>query len=149
MLDIVYYLAQFPDRFHHPREDIAFGKLAERDPSTQIRVRDLLSEHKVIASAGKRLVEQLDGILADAMLERESVTVNAATYIAYYRQHMAGEETDLFPRLEEVLGGEDWKAVDDAITPELDPLFGGEVGQRYQQLHRQIMLAAEANDANA
>jgi len=149
MLDIVYYLTQFPDRFHHPREDIAFGRLAVRDPSIQIRVRELVGEHKVIAAAGKRLVEQLDAILAGAILEREAVEVNAATYVAYYRQHMAGEETDLFPRLEEVLGGEDWKAVDDAITPELDPLFGGEVGQRYQQLHRQIMLAAEANDANA
>ena len=98
MLDIVYYLTQFPDRFHHPREDIAFGRLAERDPSAQIRVRELLGEHKVIASAGKRLVDQLDGILAGAMLERESVEVDAATYIAYYRQHMVGDETDLFPR---------------------------------------------------
>lgn len=148
MLDIVYYLTQFPDRFHHPREDIAFGKLAERDPSTRIRVRELLGEHKVIASAGKKLVEQLDAILAGAMLERESVTVNAATYVAYYRQHMVGEETDLFPRLEGVLGNEDWKAVDDAITPEADPLFGGKVGQRYQQLHRQILLASEGSDTN-
>jgi hemerythrin-like domain-containing protein len=148
MLDIVYYLTQFPDRFHHPREDIAFGKLAEWDPSMQIRVRELLGEHKVIASAGKRLVEQLDAILAGAMLEREAVEVNAATYIAYYRQHMVGEETDLFPRLEGVLGNEDWKAVGDAITPEADPLFGGKVGQRYQRLHRQIMLASEASDTN-
>ena len=148
MLDIVYYLTQFPDRFHHPREDIAFAKLAERDPSTRIRIRELLGEHKVIASAGKKLVEQLDGILAGAMLQRESVEVNAATYIAYYRQHMVGEETDLFPRLEGILGDEDWKAVGDAITPEADPLFGGQVEERYQQLHRQIMLASEASDTS-
>ena len=149
MLDILYYLTQFPDRFHHPREDIAFGKLAERDPSTQIRVRELAGEHRVIASAGKTLVEQLDAIMAGAILERESVTVNAATYVAYYRQHMAGEEADLFPRVAGVLSVEDWKAVDDAITAEADPLFGGDVGQRFQQLHRQIMLAVEANDPNA
>lgn len=148
MLDIVYYLTQFPDRFHHPREDIAFGKLAERDPSMQIRVRELLGEHKVIASAGKSLVEQLDGILAGAMLTREAVEVNAATYIAYYRQHMVGEEADLFPRLEGVLGNEDWKAVGDAITPEADPLFGDKVGKRYQQLHWQILLASEGSDTN-
>ena len=61
----------------------------------------------MIASAGKKLVEQLDVILTCAMLERESVTVNAAIYIAYYRQHMVGGETDLFPRLEQVLNNED------------------------------------------
>ncbi len=148
MLDIVYYLTQYPDRFHHPREDIAFGKLAEGDPSTQSRVRELLAEHRVIASAGRRLVEQLNRILSDAMLERESVEADAATYIVYYRQHMAREERDLFPRLEDVLRNEDWKAVDDAITAEADPLFGSEVGQRYQQLHQQILITAEQTDTN-
>ena len=62
---------------------------------------------------------------------------------------MAGEEADLFPRVEGVLGDEDWKAMGDAIAAEADPLFGGKVEQRFQQLHRQIMLAAEENDANA
>ena len=149
MLDIVYYLTHYPDRFHHPREDVAFGKLVERDPSMQNRVRELLGEHQVIASAGKRLVEQLNGILGDAMLERESVEVDAATYIVYYRQHMAREEAELFPRLEDVLGSEDWKVVDGAISPEADPLFGSKVGQRYQHLHRQILLASKASDTNA
>jgi hemerythrin-like domain-containing protein len=149
MLDIVYYLTHFPDRFHHPKEDIAFGKLAQRDPSIQIRVRELLGEHRVIAAAGKRLVEQLNSILAGAILEREAVEVNAATYVAYYRQHMAREETDLFPRVEGFLSNADWKAVSDAIPLEADPLFGRKVGQRYQQLHQQILLASKAGDANA
>ena len=149
MLDIIYYLTQYPDRFHHPREDIAFGKLVERDASARLRVRELLGEHKVIASSGKRLVEQLNGILVGAILQRESVEVDAATYIVYYRQHMAREEADLFPRLEDVLSSANWKAVDDAITAEADPLFGGEIGQRYQQLHRQILIAAEQTDTNA
>lgn len=149
MLDIVYYLTQFPDRFHHPREDIAFAKLVERDASARLRVRELTGEHKVIASSGKRLVEQLNGILAGAILEREAVEVDAATYIVYYRQHMAREEADLFPRLEDIFGSEDWKAVEDAISPEADPLFGSKVGLRYQHLHRQIMLAAERTDTNA
>jgi hemerythrin-like domain-containing protein len=81
--------------------------------------------------------------LAGAILEREAVEVGAATYIVYYRQHMAREEADLFPRLDDVLSSADWKAVDDAITAEADPLFGSEIGQRYQQLHRQILIAAE------
>lgn len=30
-----------------------------------------------------------------------------------------------------------------------DPLFGSEIGQRYQQLHRQILIAAEQTDTSA
>lgn len=148
MLDIVYYLTHYPDRFHHPREDIAFAKLVERDASVRLRVRELTGEHKVIASSGRRLVEQLNGILAGAILEREAVEVDAATYIVYYRQHMAREEADLFPRVEGFLSNADWKAVSDAIPLEADPLFGRKVGQRYQQLHQQILLASKAGDAN-
>ena len=25
MSDVVHYMTQYPDRFHHPREDVAFG----------------------------------------------------------------------------------------------------------------------------
>ncbi len=149
MLDIVYYLTQYPDRFHHPREDIAFARLVERDPSAEHRVRELLGEHRVIANSGKKLVEQLDAILGDAILARESVEASAATYIVYYRQHMAREEAELFPRAEDVLRDADWIAVADAITAEADPLFGAKVAQRYQQLHRQITLASSRNDVRA
>ncbi len=149
MLDIVYYLTHYPDRFHHPREDIAFARLAERDPSARLRVGELLGEHRVIATSGKKLVEQLNAILGDAILEREAVEASAATYIVYYRQHMAREEAELFPRVEDVLSDADWKAVGEAITAEADPLFGAKVGQRYQQLHRQIMLASKGKDTGA
>jgi hemerythrin-like domain-containing protein len=30
MGNIVYYLRSFADRFHHPREDVAFARLVER-----------------------------------------------------------------------------------------------------------------------
>lgn len=43
----------------------------------------------------------------------------------------------------------DVRPLDQAITPEADPLFGSEVGRRYQQLHRQILLAAGRTGKNA
>jgi len=32
MGDILYYMRNFSDRVHHPREDVAYARLAERDP---------------------------------------------------------------------------------------------------------------------
>lgn len=142
MLDIVYYLTHFADKFHHPREDVAIGKLSERDPSVRSLIRRVLGEHKVIASAGKQLVEQLEAVLNGALLTRESVDVAAATYITYYRHHMAREEQDLFPMVDKVLRPADWESVAAAIPPEDDPLFGKEVKERYRVLHKQIELAS-------
>ena len=38
MLDIVDYLRYYPDRFHHAREDVAFERLAARDPNLRVRI---------------------------------------------------------------------------------------------------------------
>lgn len=141
MLDIVYYLTHFADRFHHPREDVAITKLGERDPSVRALIQRVLGEHKVIAAAGKQLVEQLDAVLNGALLTRESVEVAAATYLTYYRQHMAQEEKELFPLADKWLLPADWKSVAAAIPSEDDPLFGKNVKERYRALHRQIELA--------
>src|SRR5450432_2544212 len=53
--DIVYYLRSFADRIHHPREDVAFARLAEREPGMELVINRLLQEHRVIATAGDEL----------------------------------------------------------------------------------------------
>ena len=142
MLDIVYYLRQYPDRFHHPKEDAAIGRLAARDPAARAVARGLASEHEVISRSGKQLLEQLNGVVSGALVPREEVETPAATYVAYYRQHMAREESDVFPRAERELGKEDWAAVDAAIPETPDPLFGDDVEERYRQLYRHITVEA-------
>ena len=125
-----------------PWEDVALGKLGELDPSVRAMIQRVLGEHQVIASAGKQLVEQIEAVLNGAMLARESVEVAAATYITYYRHHMAREELDLFPVAEKILRPADWKSVAAGIPPEDDPLFGKQVKERYRALHSRIELAS-------
>ena len=148
MLDIVYYLTHFADKFHHPREDVAIGKLSERDSSVRELIQRVLGEHRVIASAGKHLVEQLEAVLNGVLLTRESVEAAAATYVTYYRQHMVREEKDLFPMIDKALRPEDWDSVAAAIPPEEDPLFGKEIKERYRVLHEQIELASGSSRAD-
>ena len=59
MGNIVYYLRNFADRFHHPREDAAFARLVERDPDMRSAINRLLQEHRVIATAGDELFNRL------------------------------------------------------------------------------------------
>jgi hemerythrin-like domain-containing protein len=53
LLNIVYYLRHYPDRFHHPRENVAFARLVERDPAMQLPIARRIQEHRVIATAGE------------------------------------------------------------------------------------------------
>ena len=143
MLDVVNYLRYFPDRFHHPREDVAFTRMAERDPSIKPLVAQLLQEHRVIAAAGTELLKYLEQVVEDVMIERAKVEAAAATYLVYYRRHLALEDGDLIARAEKLLTSEDWDAVAVAVPAGTDPLFGEDSEPRYRQLRRQIALAAK------
>lgn len=139
MRDVVYYLHHFADRFHHPREDVAFARLVERDPSRRLAVNRLLQEHRVIGAAGETLLGLLEDILRDTVIERATVEAAAATYLVYYRHHLVSEESDVLPRAAQILTPQDWVAVATAVPTAADPLFGSDVGARYRELHEQIM----------
>lgn len=142
MLDIVSYLREYSDRVHHPREDVAFARLARKAPELALALERLRQEHRVIANAGEALKELLAEILEDAMVSRADVEMAAATYLVYYDAHITREEDDVIARAGRVLTAEDWAAVKDAVSPTKDPVFGDAPEERYRKLRRQIALEA-------
>jgi hemerythrin-like domain-containing protein len=138
MRDAVHYLQHYASCFHHPREDVAFAKLAERDPDMRLAINRLLQEHRVIDVAGEALLKHLEDILADAVVERATVEAAAATYLVYYRHHLATEEAGILPLASRLLTPDDWLAVMAAVPAGRDPLFGDDIDARYRDLHLQI-----------
>ena len=137
MRSIVYYLRHYPDCFHHPRENVAFARLVKRDPTLQLTIARRIQEHAVIAVAGEDFLHCLDRVIAGLVTERSVLEATAATYLVYYRQHMAAEEQEVIPRAVELLTSADWAAVA-AIPVESDPLFGPDFDARYQELRRYV-----------
>jgi len=142
MIDIVSYLRHYPDRFHHAREDVAFARLVAREPELQGKIGRLLQEHRVIANAGDELLTLLNQVVDEAIVSRAEVETAAATYLVYYRHHVATEEADVLPRAVELLTPEDWAAVAAAIPAGRDPLFGDDSDERYRELRRLILIEA-------
>jgi hemerythrin-like domain-containing protein len=142
MIDIVSYLRHYPDRFHHAREDVAFARLVTRQPDLHGKINRLLQEHRVIAKAGDELLALLNEVADEAIVSRASVEAAAATYLVYYRHHLATEEDEVLPRAAELLTPEDWAAVTAAIPAGRDPLFGDASEERYRELRRLIKLEA-------
>ena len=142
MLDVVSYLRYFPDRHHHPREDVAFACLAKHDPRMKPLIEQMLQEHRVIVAAGTELLSYLQQVVDDVVVERAKVEAAAATYLVYYRRHLALEDRDIVPRAEQLLTPQDWEAVMAANPSGPDPLFGEDSDPRYRELRRQIALGA-------
>lgn len=142
ILDIVSYLRDYSDRFHHPREDVAFQRLARKCPDLELALARLGQEHRVIAAAGDVLRKLVQDVVDGSVIPRVEVEVAAATYLVYYGNHIAKEEEDVLTRAARELTAEDWEAVRTAVPPSKDPLFGTSTEERYRELRRQI--AAEA-----
>ncbi len=147
MRDIFDYLTRYPDRFHHPKEDRIFEKLAQRDPSTRANVGVLAKQHQVIAHSGARFLQKLEAALAGAILPRQAVEAPAQDYIAFYRAHMKLEESQLFPIARLQLRESDWLELDATPTEAVDPLLGSKLQARYRAIQRRISMAAECGCA--
>jgi hemerythrin-like domain-containing protein len=111
MCQSVTYLREYGDAVHHPRESVAFERLARRCPDMQLPLARLDQEHRVIAQAGARLLEQIEAILGGAMVPRGELEAALATYLVYYGNHIAKEEEDVLTRAAMHLTAEDWAAV--------------------------------------
>jgi hemerythrin-like domain-containing protein len=142
MLDIVSYLRDYTDQYHHPREDVAFERLARRCPDLKLEFARLTQEHRVIARAGETLREHIESILDGSMIARSEVEVAAATYLVYYGNHLAREDEIVLPQAAAHLTPEDWQAVKAVVAAVPDPLFGEQPQERYRALRRHIAMAA-------
>jgi hemerythrin-like domain-containing protein len=115
MCEIVTSLREYGDQVHHPREDVAFERLALRCPDMELPLARLGQEHRVIAQAGQKLLDQIEAILGGALLPRIELEMALATYLVYYGNHIAKEEEDVLSRAVQHLTAADWEAVRAAV----------------------------------
>ena len=140
-LDIISWLRDFGDTFHHPREDEAFRRLAQRRPDRELPLARLRQEHVVIAQAGEELRLLLERAVNGEVTSRSSIEVAAATYLVYYVNHIAVEEEDVLPLAAKELTPADWAAVRDAAPERNEPPFGDAAEPRFRELRRHLLTA--------
>lgn len=142
MLDVMYYMTHYPDVFHHPREDLAFARLRDRDQAMAELVAELTRQHVELRHHGESLVAMLDDIVNGAIRSRDELESVARRYVAGFRGHIRLEESQVLPQAAKILGEGDWAAIDANLAAGDDPLFGSSVVKRYAGLAEQIRREA-------
>ena len=145
--DIMRYMTQYPDRFHHPKDDVVFAQLVKRDPGARADVEKLVKEHVSIGLAGQKFDKLLRTKVVDSVDVREQLGTSGLAYIRALREHMLAEETMLFPLAMAVLTKKDWRVIDEKVEANKDPLFGTMVAREYQRLYRLITDQTETDSA--
>ena len=120
---VMSYMTEYPDAYHHPREDAMFARLAERDSSLVAQIAEIKRAHRTIGSAGKKLFAALQRLEDNSRVDQGRVISRMNDYVKALREHMSIEERDLFQRAREVLDERDLEEIDRAFARVIDPLF--------------------------
>jgi len=139
------YFLTFPDQVHHPKEDLVFARLRERDAAAAAAIGDLREAHEELAARTREFAEGLEAVLDELEIPRSAFVHRAGRFIELQRRHIEMEERSFLPAAETALMAEDWTALAARMTRGQDPLFGARVSPRFERLRRTI-LAWQAQD---
>ena len=145
LMAIADYFTGFPDRCHHPKEDLILRHMRRKDPVAAEAVGDLESEHEKIGALAKHFRDAVRNVLNEVEMPRSAFDAVLRHFIRDQRNHMQMENERFFPLAQKILSDKDWTEIDAEASKEQDPLFGNEAAERFESL-RQSILRWEAED---
>lgn len=142
---IVDYLQQFPDTYHHPKEDLfLFKALRARDPDAAGILDELEAEHDLCLKATNGLRAALDAYRAGEPGGAERFRAVAEDYRRLQLRHLQKEEGVVMPMAKQALRPKDWVEINAAFADNKDPLFSDDAQESVRALYSRVVNLAPA-----
>ena len=137
--EIMDYMVSWPDRFHHPREDLIYGRAAELDSAAADNVDSLQRDHDQMSRSGDEVLRNIQ-LWRDGEMAGRALVKSGRAYVDHLYEHMNSEEQVVFPQIERIFSAEDWRelALDDRLLPIPDPVFGPKVQREFRNMARKL-----------
>jgi hemerythrin-like domain-containing protein len=139
VFEIMDYMVTWPDRYHHPREDLIYGLVAELDSRAADEVDSLQRDHDATAKNGRKVLQAIER-WREGETSGAEVVKSGRAYVDHMYEHMNVEEKLVFPHIESVLSLQDWRelAEDDELRAVSDPVFGTRVQREFRNMTRKL-----------
>src|SRR5512135_132405 len=105
---VLRYTTEYPDRVHHPKEEVLFALVKRRAPRTAAVVDVLTTEHGQFSGETARFTRLVELMASDATMSRSLFVSEGRAYVARQRQHMERENAVVLPTALAALTAEDW-----------------------------------------
>lgn len=140
MSEVVDYLEDYGDGYHHVREELIFGYIRDHYQQCERLVNQAAKEHQHLAQLTLALRESVDQVLIDAPFLMDEFTANLHRFIDKQSQHLVFEENQLFPLIAKHMTEQDWQQLS-RIAPVIrqDPLESSQRDERYRQLYNALI----------
>ena len=140
---MIYYIDAFPEKLHHPKENVyLFAKLRQRTHEADTVLDELERQH----TEGGRHVRELEHALgyyeADKPDGFEVFAAAVEKFAELTWEHMNLEEKMIIPLAKKYLTPEDWIEIAEAFGENGDPRFGAEPDHEFRNLFSRIVNLA-------
>lgn len=139
VLAIANYVLEYPDRFHHPVEDLVLDALRQRDANAAQPAEGLEREHERIGRLARDFNRAVEAWMAEEPARRADFLDSARGFVAALRDHIAHEDREFFPAAEAALTEDDLDQLAKNLPDLDDPLFGAADRDSYVRLRQNIL----------
>ncbi|MFX1767886.1 hemerythrin domain-containing protein [Paraburkholderia sp. A1RI-2L] len=140
MRAMLYYIQEFPDQIHHPKEEqYLFGRLRERTDECNGVIEELERQHEEGGQricALERALTRYELAGADTLPALRDEVMN---YADFYARHRHLEESVILPAAQRYLTAADWVEIDEAFGANRDPLESLESESNLDDLYALIV----------
>ena len=141
------YFCDYPDRCHHPKEDLVYQLLSKRDPDSCAGLRDLITDHRRLHELTEAFAQAVRRMRDEPNATEQPPREVIREFTKHYRQHMQDEEERFFRLAEERLSEDDWDTIDFAMFDRDDPLYDHAAEEHFSALRQRIETLAEQRTA--
>lgn len=139
MADVVDYIANYAEAYHHPREDKIYAHFKGRDAQLDQALSDCETQHVELRGNAENLLGVVDDILHDAVIPMDEFITQLERFVENEKSHIRMEEISVFPLIRDVATDPDWERAS-ALAPAVnDPLFGERLVEEYRNLYQQLL----------
>lgn len=151
MGDIVHYLRNYIDKYHHPKEDLIYAYYLENYVTDVDTPNRLATEHQSLNFLCRDLCHSLNIIQLDSVMPFEELATQLRHFIEKQRAHIEFEESAVLPAIVKLFTPDDWCHINhlwrngDLQDCETNALFL----DAYKNLHKRMMDAGFAEQDSA
>lgn len=149
ILNALDYIREYPDKWHHPAEDIIFNQLLAKKVRESKLIEKLKEEHDKITLETEKINQLFREAAGDCIIPAEELIDCARQYISLQRLHMEKENEFIYPLMDALFSPKEWQQIEKKIELQNDPLFNKPSKREFTQLcHHILELEKEKEKEN-
>ncbi len=146
ILSALDYVHIYPDKWHHPAEDVIFDLLLKKKVKESQLIEELKEEHQKIVQETNKIFELFNSVAEDCVISADELLTSARDYIEFEKQHLEKENESIYPLMDSAFTEKDWREIEKKVKMQSDPLFDYPSKKEYDHLYSYILELEKDKD---